>query len=142
MTAHPQSSRDVGWAVDEVEQRGLVRGSPPAATDGTWRRWGWSLETAHEALKLGAGEATAPADMYGLQLSSLDEPVDGRASDPQHPSGFLRRQQKCITGQQLLERLRVTHVGNSGGGGSCESPVPLRRDVERPPPGTGEVLDE
>jgi hypothetical protein len=60
---------------------------------GTRRRWWWSLEAVHEALELGTGEATAPADVYGLQLSSLDQPVDGRTSDPQHPSGFLWRQQ-------------------------------------------------
>ena len=104
----------------------LVRGSSAASAPAP-RRWWWrrSLEAIDVALELGTGQATAAADVQRPQLSGLDEPVDRRASDPQHPSGFLRRQQQHVAGQPLLERLRISHVGNRGRGGSGKPPVAL-----------------
>ncbi len=111
--------------VDDVEQPALVCGSSAASAPAPSRRWG-SLEAIDVALELGTGQATAPTDVHRPQFSGLDEPVDRRASDPQHLSGFLRRQQQRIAGQSVLERLRMSHVGNRGGGGSGKPPVRLR----------------
>lgn len=91
--------------VDDVEQAARLRGIPAASVPAPSRRWLGSLKAIDVALELGKSQATAPTDVHRAQLSGLDEPVDGRASYPQQPSGFLGRQQEGIADQSLLERL-------------------------------------
>ncbi len=68
------------------------------------------LKPADVAVKLCLRDPAAAADVYGTQVPALHERVHRRATDAQDVRRLLGRKEKPTGGQNVAERLRITHV--------------------------------
>ena len=69
-----------------------------------------SIEPAHIAFELCAGDPAAASNVHRVEFAGSHEGVDGRATDAQHFGGLLGCQQQPLASQHALKPLLITYL--------------------------------